>query len=261
MTMSDDQQSVLVTALFGGGPKVLRYDRDGVLLNTYALSGGTGTLGTVNSIVDRGSDFLVSERVGNEVYRYDQNGNLLGGGPFITTPGGLYDMAEAPNGDILLARSLAQQVLRYQANGSPHGTQPVAQSGYPGGFDPRSITVDAAGNLYSTFSDGSGRTMVSLLSGGIYQPEVDYADNANYESLAFAPPAPLADGELYTTATLEDGGRRVFRLNGGPNSDVLFYNPGQAGGEGVAITWVFPEPASLALLGLGGLVMLKRNRA
>ena len=74
--------------------------------------------------------------------------------------------------------------------------------------------------------------------------------------MTFDEPFAISDRDVTLSGTLEDGSLFSFGL------DSSFDNSGDFFDLGATLTvTLVPEPGSLALLGLGGLTMLRRRRS
>ena len=85
-------------------------------------------------------------------------------------------------------------------------------------------------------------------------------DGELLDTLIFDDPFTISDRDVTLSGTLEDGSLFSFGLNTSFNS---FFNTSEDFfdlGATLTVTLV-PEPGSLALLGLGGLTMLRRRRS
>jgi len=71
------------------------------------------------------------------------------------------------------------------------------------------------------------------------------ASTSGIETITFDTPLILTSGESYEVVILAEGV--------GPGNNT--------GLDGLTLNGVFPEPASLAMMGLGGLMMLRRRRS
>lgn len=109
---------------------------------------------------------------------------------------------------------------------------------------------DAAGDdstLYSTVLGGS-----DILFNGEFEPLTVFRDS---NTLEWFQTVTIAFGS-------EDERIGVFAANGGPEIATSAFTPDAAGTTFGAINpTIIPEPASLALLGLGGIAMLTRRRS
>ncbi len=147
--------------------------------------------------------------------------------------------------------------------------------GHSGGDMQNILRGGGTGNSSFVIGQGSGG------STGIYQEGLGGGAQGTVAGLFTNPPTNVFIQGAYDldnntlTVTYEDidnpgngSGSYVLNISAGyqPESFEMFRNAGPAGNDvGIDNLWIadrpIPEPASLALLGLGGLAMLRRKRA
>ena len=151
-------------------------------------------------------------------------------------------IALAPNGDIYVTEIAADQVQRFDRNGTLLGTFGGLGAG-PGQFnDPAGIAVDASGNVY--VADSANHRVQKLTATGTFVSQYTAA------GIIFPFDVTLdAGGDVWVV----DGGDRVRRFtNGGSLVGTPFGSTGSGNGQ-------FDDPYSLAFDGAGRLLVLERN--
>ncbi len=262
MAMTTDLNHVLVTN--NGAAKLVRYERDsGALLDADALN-STGGLGFAFTPIHRGSDIVIADNEGR-VKRYDNAGNFLStivdisGGP---NGASIVDMVQGPGGDLLIADADGSggQLYRFLASGAAHPTQPVISAGIFGGSGPSLLAFGPDGKLY-VGRPNTGEIETYTFDGSNYSLDSGFFTGGNFQAgMAFGP-----DGNLYLGQIAGGDADKVIVVGGPfhatPGEQLsIFYDLTGNSGSIRRLAWIVPEPASLALLGLGDLMMLKRHR-
>lgn len=146
-------------------------------------------------------------------------------------------------------------VHRYNADGSLDANPLYSSALGTGG---RGLAVDTSGNIYIAYEEGgaSNRGRVEKISqlGVLLQSFTLGATSMGYvQDVAVAP-----NGDVFAISNNSTPGLMHWNAAGvhlGNNTNI----PAEFRGSQLEVV-VIPEPASLALLGLGGLMMLKRRR-
>lgn len=137
---------------------------------------------------------------------------------------------------------------------------PRMRSGVPSSFGGVSWAKTHTGT-FSLFSPAHDSSNLDLANQGYIQAKIVVADNAvgaYYRDIDDATGLPLGDGTWHGSMT---GGTRFWHGGLGIEAVQLLAQGGDSDKSYYDNLIITPEPASLALLGLGGLMMLRRRHA
>ncbi|MBN1456672.1 MAG: PEP-CTERM sorting domain-containing protein [Sedimentisphaerales bacterium] len=252
---------------FGQGTDLMSLDLSDNSLQPSGILSGAVT----NSLVARynGTTYTSYATTYDEPYPYKM-GYIDGSGNYQNqwNQDGIYDIAISPTGTGYIAANPAfggSKIFEYDLS-TGYATEVASIGGYAGG-----ITFDSAGNLYYASQTGSGILKFSVDGFGVL-------DMSTYDIVLDIAAGYIGfddDGNFY--ATTDWGGTfSVFDLNLGTKiTDIAFGGIGQFVIDdesiylldtdwGLWATTVYevtavPEPATIILLGLGGVALLKRR--
>ena len=243
--------------------EVLRYDgTTGAFIDVFASAGGLSSPNGLRFGPD--GNLYVSSEVSDNVLRY--NGatgafiDVFATGDGLDGPRGL---TFGPDGNLYVAGRNDDDVRRY--NGATGAFIDLFATG--AGMDaPMGLTFGADGNLYvsSTASDNvlrfngaTGAFIDEFVGPGAGGPETVNGP----QGLTFGP-----DGNLYVASALGGGffppeTKDVVRFDGTTGAFIDQFVPTASGGLAFPTFMLFvPEPTTLSLLALGGLLVIRRRR-
>lgn len=211
--------------------------------------GGTPTLfasglSMPRAIAYRGDGDLFVGLENGSVLRYDMSGTQHS---FGTVPGRARGIAFDSQGNVFVANEAGGTVYKFAATG---GTPTIYASGLGCAqglaFDYNGdLYVGTGGYLFSNELD-PGPTVVKLDSTAVVIDRGAFAGTDAINSVAV-----LADGFLYAPQ-----GNKVLKIDGNLDLVTTITIPAQDDVWGITAT---PEPATLSLLALGGLALLRRR--
>ncbi|MFN0134666.1 MAG: PEP-CTERM sorting domain-containing protein [Phycisphaerae bacterium] len=219
---------------------VFEYGYNGSYIGTFAgpSSGIDGPFG----LEVAGNSVYVASNVNGKIVRYDSNGaNPTDWATGVGTPRDLEFRAN----DVLVTESGGDDVVRYDFSGALQG--PWHNSDGVSGIDfPQQIQLE---------SDGGALVAGFTAPFGIYDYNPDGTQNRYYGGLITSPRGVyrLGDGNI-----LYAGGTQIRKIDAVSGIETGILN--QSGASFRFIEYSpLPEPTSLALLVLGGMLIMKRR--
>jgi len=153
--------------------------------------------------------------------------------------------------DLLVSSQYSNQVLRY--DGATGAFLGVFASG--GGLKgPRDLAFGPDKNLYVGDAWGARNVLrYNGTTGAFMDSFTSGHNNSECDGIAFGP-----DGNLYVSSTW--GENQIIRYNGRTGAFIdQFVTPSSGGLSHPTYLLFTPEPASIILLGIGGLMLRKRR--
>ncbi|MCY2926261.1 MAG: PEP-CTERM sorting domain-containing protein [Planctomycetota bacterium] len=236
---------------------IVRYTRtgafDGYFLGPYATAGipsGAALCISGNSLFLVGADSLDTKGIALE---YDLSMSDPNGAPKSVVVNKAFDRAvgitaSPVTGHVFVSSSATNNVYEYARSGDAW-----EQVGSPFGAGimtlTHGLTCDASGNLYAV-AETQGRVVQFTPSLSGWTVGHTYTGLTQPDAVTIGP-----DGGLYVA---DYGSNKVVRFDTSVSGTGTPFITGLSGPVGVS--FVTPEPATLTLLALGGLAVLRRRR-
>lgn len=217
--------------------KIYKFDMSGALQASFNSLGGFPT----DIEFDQAGNIYVANNGIGEIRKFSSSGSDLG--IFATTGGFATGLLTLQNGDLLVSDLGLSRILRYNSSGALLGTfanTPV----------PVNMCLDQSGNVLVTTFAGQVRKYSSL-----------GADLGVFSTTLGQPWGITQDGSggYLVTKSQVSGTGLIRKLDAFGNDVGSFTTASLASPEGIAVVPV-PEPATMAILGLGTAALLRRRR-
>ncbi len=237
--------------------KVQIYNQSGVFQSDFPISGlGSST----NTGADWGPDGLYHQLFQNDqtVRKFNLAGNQVGSNIDITADTAFgADVEVGPDRKIYISDVTGNAVRMYNPNGTFNSTIMTAGDGLD---TPWGMTI-RHGNLF-VVNRGNNNVVAHNLALGTSSIFANHAGTGTLFWPAFAP-----DGSLWVSRVGTDGyNHNLVRWNGSSFDEALnkplIRNDTAFGGQSGSpfMLFIVPEPATLGLLAMGGLLILRRQR-
>jgi len=271
-------QNILVTN--AGNGTISEFDSSGGLINSSFISGLSSPVGIA---FDSSGNIYVANSGAGAIAKFDSSGGLINS-TFISGLSSPNSLTFDGSGNVYVANSGANTILEYNSSGtfiktfasgvnawdltfngsghlyvSSYGGNSISEFASDGSTirtltaslnNPAGLALDNSGNLYAA-NDGGGNSISEFAPDGSLIT-ADFTSGALSGSAGITGLAFDGSGKFYLTSysgnqvlTFDSSGAPQTPLSGGMNAPVY-----------VAITRAVPEPSTLGLVGLGGVVGL-----